>query len=146
MSCFIKCHSMWHTFIYCMKNGNFFWHFLKKFFRQHCTKKKSCIRETLNLSKCGESSTATKTDKRGRNKVIKRNMSCVMYHVSHVMRHVSHFACHPEYVSNPFEFPTRGIKDPKAEDLIPEFRGYLSLGKSLKTGIERSRFETMVKF
>ena len=51
----------------------------------------------------------------------------------------------PEYVSNPCEYPTQGIEGPKVEDLSPGFEGYLSLGKSLKTSIERSRFEIMFK-
>ena len=50
-----------------------------------------------------------------------------------------------EYVSNPSEYPTRGIEGPLVEYLSPGFEGHLSLGKYLKTGIERSRFEIMVK-
>ena len=51
-----------------------------------------------------------------------------------------------EYVSHLFEYPTRGNEGPKVEDLSPGCEGYLSLGKSLKTGIKRSRFEIIVKF
>ena len=51
-----------------------------------------------------------------------------------------------KYISNPFDYPTRGIEGPKVEDLSPGFEGYLSLGKSLKVGIKRSWFESMVKF
>ena len=34
-----------------------------------------------------------------------------------------------EYVSNPSEYPTEGIKGPEVEDLSPGFEGYLSLGE-----------------
>ena len=58
-------------------------------------KKKSRIRETLNLSTCADSRTDTKTDKNGQRKIRRKNfMTNFTCRVSPVTCHPLHVTCH----------------------------------------------------
>ena len=59
------------------------------FIRLDTVDKKSCIRETLNLFMCANSSTDTKTDKNKQKKKQKNHVTCVTCQVSCVAGHLS---------------------------------------------------------
>ena len=80
---FFCAFNLWPVFLIgfislCKSNGEF-----------HVTK--SCIRETLNLLTCADSSIDTKTDRNGQKSRFFLN---VIFHVSPVMCHMSRVTCH----------------------------------------------------